>query len=282
MSASPHLLRLLPVLDYIEQQYNSSIQAKELEAISFYSYRNLQRIFKALFGETIGAYQQRLRLENAAKLMHYSNKSLSTIALEVGYADLQAFRKAFKKKYGLAPSLQRPILIELLHSIQHKKNYTALDTSGLNAQSVSLAPIPVVFQTYRGAYEHHALEKLWEQFYDSCLRLSIPIVQQYGLVFDDIDITQPSFCRYDACLAVPANFSNDSMPCKKIGGQHYWRFNHQGAYEQIEQTYDAIFGTWLLENPCNFSTGPIIEHYYYNADHSKHAEDFKTHIYIPI
>ena len=91
---------LYPLLEFIEQHCHETIEPAVLEQLSFYSYRNLQRIFKSLFGETIGAYQKRIRLEKAAKRLHYSDKSISDIAFEVGYSDLQAFRKAFKKQFG--------------------------------------------------------------------------------------------------------------------------------------------------------------------------------------
>ena len=63
-------------LSFIEKNYNSPISIKDLERISFYSYRNIQRIFKYSCGETIGAYQKRLRVENAYKLILYTKKTL--------------------------------------------------------------------------------------------------------------------------------------------------------------------------------------------------------------
>lgn len=39
--------------------------------------------------------------------MIFSNTTISDIALQVGYGDLQSFRKAFKKKFGISPSVAR-------------------------------------------------------------------------------------------------------------------------------------------------------------------------------
>ena len=187
---SPYFHRLIPVLDYIQTNYNQSIPPKELEQISFYSYRSLQRIFKSLFGETIGVYQKRIRLENAAKLMHYSDKSITDIAIEVGYADLQAFRKAFKKQYKIPPSSKRPELLQLLEQLQQEIKYPSLAIQTLEATKTTLPPIDVVFKTYQGPYDNVQLSLVWEQLFETYSSLERP--QEYGLIFDDIDITHPN------------------------------------------------------------------------------------------
>ncbi len=277
---SPYFHRLIPVLDYIQTNYNQSITPTALEQISFYSYRNLQRIFKSLFGETIGVYQKRIRLENAAKLMHYSDKSITDIAIEVGYADLQAFRKAFKKQYHIAPSSKRPELLQLLEQLQQKIKYPSLAIEALEATKIKLPAINVVFKTYQGPYDNVQLDLVWEQLFEACPSLDRP--QEYGLIFDDIDITLPNNCRYDACLGYPKGWKNAKLPAKKIGDKSYMRFTHKGSYDHIEATYNVIFGGWLLENDCNFSTDTMIEHYYYNKNHTEDEAHFLTHIYVPI
>lgn len=282
MEHSPYLHRLIPVLDYIQVHYDQNITVKELEQLSFYSYRNLQRIFKSLFGETIGAYQKRLRLENAAKLMHYSDKSITDIALEVGYSDLQAFRKAFKKQYNIAPSSKRPELLQLLQKLNQKIDYPKLAIQALEATKVKLAPISVIFKTYQGPYDNSSLALVWKSLFEVCPDLEHS--KEYGLIFDDIDITTPNHCRYDACLSIPQNWSTPNIPIKTIGDKDYMRFLHRGSYDKIETTYDIIFGGWLLENNCNFSTDSItiIEHYYYNQNHTDKDVNFLTYIYVPI
>lgn len=253
------LPRLLPVLDYIHQHYNRVIVPAELERISFYSYRSLQRIFKALFQENIGAYQKRLRLESAAKLMHYSDKSLTEIALEVGYADLQAFRKAFKKNYGIAPSRQRVVLQNLLQDLEQRVVNLEFDLSTLNPKQVDLPTIEVLYKTHRGAYDNKTIEKLWDDLVESVIDFDTR--EHYGLVYDDPDITVENLCRYDACITYNINTSNTELSQKTIGGTSYMCFLHQGDYTTIDQTYDGIFGAWLLQNNYNFSSAPIIEYY---------------------
>ncbi len=107
---------------YIQEHYNRPLSISHLEQLSCYSYRNLQRIFKSVYGETLGAYQSRLKCDHAFKKILFSQLPISDIALEVGYADLQTLRKAFKKRYGFPPSGARQnreaLLLEDLPAIE--------------------------------------------------------------------------------------------------------------------------------------------------------------------
>ena len=87
----------------MEKNYDQPVSVKELEDISHYSYRNIQRIFKYSCGETIGAFQQRLKVENAYKRILYTQENLTSIAIEVGFANIASFSKAFKQHFGISP-----------------------------------------------------------------------------------------------------------------------------------------------------------------------------------
>lgn len=71
---------------------------------SFYSYRHANRLFKSLKGEPINVYATKIRLQKAAEYLQYSARTVSEIAIEVGYESIASFSKAFKKSYHLSPS----------------------------------------------------------------------------------------------------------------------------------------------------------------------------------
>jgi AraC family transcriptional regulator len=54
--------RLQQVVSYLRTKYNKKILIEDLEELSNFSYRNLQRIFKAQYKETIGAYVIRIKV----------------------------------------------------------------------------------------------------------------------------------------------------------------------------------------------------------------------------
>ncbi len=97
MQNSKHIKeRVENVKDFIELNFNKEINIDQITAIAFYTYRNTNRIFKSVYQESIGAFIQLLRIEDAAKKVLYSDKSITDIGFESGYSDLQAFNKAFK------------------------------------------------------------------------------------------------------------------------------------------------------------------------------------------
>jgi AraC family transcriptional regulator len=95
------LNRIQKTIAYIEENFDREITSMEIEDIACYSYRNFQRVFMKLFGETLSGFQKRLRLEYAYKKLLYTTDKVSSIALEVGYYNFNLFQK-LHKEYGIS------------------------------------------------------------------------------------------------------------------------------------------------------------------------------------
>ena len=65
MQNETQLERYKKLLEYLDKQFKEEVNIEKVEAISHYSYRNINRIFEALHHETIGKYVKRIRLEKA-------------------------------------------------------------------------------------------------------------------------------------------------------------------------------------------------------------------------
>lgn len=65
---------------------------------------SLFRKFKSELGMTPGEYVTSRRLDESLALLKSKSYLVSDVAIIVGYADLSSFSKAFKLKYGKAPS----------------------------------------------------------------------------------------------------------------------------------------------------------------------------------
>ncbi|TDE43812.1 AraC family transcriptional regulator [Flavobacterium rhamnosiphilum] len=266
--------RIYNTRNYIETHYNQIISVDSLETISCYSYRNLQRIFYSLFNETIGAYQTRLKVENGYKKLLYSNKQISDIALEIGFADVQSFSKTFKKHFNCSPSLarnQKELLLNEGHPIQ-------TITCVLKPEIIFIPEKAVYYSSCKTSYINPEIEILW----DAILKNDFPDsnTEYYGVVADDIVITEKSKCTYDACIATSSLIKN--LPTKSIFGGNYARFFHQGSYETLEETYQQIYGGWFLDNDFECSHSPVIEHYLKNEANCDNEADYLTAIFIPL
>ena len=59
--------------------------------------------FQAVYGSTPFALLRDLRLEKSRTLLKSQTGNVTQVAMDVGYASLSHFAKAFKKKYGISP-----------------------------------------------------------------------------------------------------------------------------------------------------------------------------------
>ena len=87
--------RINIIIEYIGNHLNDEMDLKELADISNFSEFHFHRIFKAIIGESVGAFVVRMRIETAARLLRYSNLSVQDIAYNVGYNTPSSLTKVF-------------------------------------------------------------------------------------------------------------------------------------------------------------------------------------------
>ncbi|WP_426735307.1 GlxA family transcriptional regulator [Myxococcus faecalis] len=69
--------------------------------------RHFARQFRAVFGQTPAAYVEQLRLEEARRRLVEGHGGIEQVALAVGFQSADVFRRAFERRFGVAPSLYR-------------------------------------------------------------------------------------------------------------------------------------------------------------------------------
>ena len=69
--------------------------------------RHFSRRFKAVFGTAPGDYVEALRLDESRKRLPAPNQTVDSVAASVGYASADAFRRAFERRFGVAPSIYK-------------------------------------------------------------------------------------------------------------------------------------------------------------------------------
>jgi AraC family transcriptional regulator len=93
------------VQDYIERNLSKPLTVDELARVVHLSPFYFHRLFSYVSLETLHGYIKRNRLEKAAfLLLADSSKSVTEIALDVGFANQSSFAKAFKLQYGVSAS----------------------------------------------------------------------------------------------------------------------------------------------------------------------------------
>jgi AraC-like DNA-binding protein len=95
--------KIIAVRDLINDRIDSPPSLSEIaRAVGLNEYK-LKRGFKETFNNTVFGYLSEQRLQLAHQYLRDTEKTASTIALELGYATPQHFNHAFKKKFGITP-----------------------------------------------------------------------------------------------------------------------------------------------------------------------------------
>lgn len=88
---------------WMEENYSQKVSIDALARDVGISPRQFARRFKHATGETPVAYLQHLRIENAKKRLETTLDTVNEITWQVGYEDINSFRRLFVKHTGLAP-----------------------------------------------------------------------------------------------------------------------------------------------------------------------------------
>jgi AraC-like DNA-binding protein len=96
--------RMLRARDAMDRDFALPLDLARLAAIALVSEAHFIRTFKATFGETPHRYLQRRRIERAMYLLRTSDRSVTDICMEVGFASLGTFSRTFTDIVGETPS----------------------------------------------------------------------------------------------------------------------------------------------------------------------------------
>ncbi|APH03236.1 helix-turn-helix transcriptional regulator [Janibacter sp. FSL W8-0316] len=96
--------RLLRARDAMDRDYASELDIPSLARVALMSPAHFSRQFTATFGETPHRYLQRRRIERAMTLLRDHDRSVTEVALAVGYDSLGTFSRTFRRVTGRTPS----------------------------------------------------------------------------------------------------------------------------------------------------------------------------------
>lgn len=94
-------------LEFIKNNYNRLITLDEIADSACLSKYYFERLFEKYMGVTVNNYIRELRFEKARQLLESTDMKLIDVAIEVGYSDIQALNKLFKKNLGVTPTEYR-------------------------------------------------------------------------------------------------------------------------------------------------------------------------------
>jgi AraC-like DNA-binding protein len=99
--------RLLRARDTIDRLYASPLDVAALARVAHVSPAHFARQFRLVFGETPHRYLQRRRIERAMELLRDTDRPVTEVCLDVGFASLGTFSRTFSAVVGESPSAYR-------------------------------------------------------------------------------------------------------------------------------------------------------------------------------
>ena len=95
--------------DYIVQHSKEKFSLQELADSLFVNKSYLLRLFKSRTGHTLLGYHNRVRCEEAARMLVDSHLSISEVGEAAGFVSSSHFTHVFKKTLGVTPTEYRSL-----------------------------------------------------------------------------------------------------------------------------------------------------------------------------
>ncbi|MBQ8372218.1 MAG: helix-turn-helix domain-containing protein [Clostridia bacterium] len=95
------------VLEYIKMHFSESITSRTAAVALYLNNSYFCRLFKKNFGCCFSEYLLEYRIEKAKSLLRNRERSISEIAIGVGFNSFSYFSKVFKRQTGMSPSEYR-------------------------------------------------------------------------------------------------------------------------------------------------------------------------------
>jgi transcriptional regulator GlxA family with amidase domain len=99
--------RLSELAPWIIAHLNQDLSVAALAEKACLSPRQFTRRFTTAFATTPGEFVENIRLDEARRRLSASSVTIEAVADSVGFASADSFRRAFERRFGLAPSLYR-------------------------------------------------------------------------------------------------------------------------------------------------------------------------------
>mgnify|MGYP000026465635 FL=1 len=298
--AKENIARLNIAITFIEDNLSEKLSLEIIAEKAHFSPFHFHRLFKLVIGETLHNFINRKRIEkSAAYLLHQKEKNITQIAEAVGYNNLSAFSKSFKKFYGISPNKfkeESPEKYSKISKTESKigkvtvtfEQYLCNVNDALNWLKMKTSPqikktprLDLATISYKGRIE--AIGSI----YNKLVKWATPkglINEQTRMVtiyHDSPKITDPNNIRMSACIILNGPIELDGEVNLKILSPTKCIVSRLEITPfEFQQAWESSFA-FMVENGYKKSEVDPFEIYYNNAE--EHPENkFIVDLCIPI
>lgn len=101
--ANGHDRRIIQTIHTLRDKLRETIHVVDLAIAANMSPATFHRQFKSVTGMAPLQYQKQLRLHEARRLLIFSNATVESAALDVGYASVSQFSREYTRVFGTSP-----------------------------------------------------------------------------------------------------------------------------------------------------------------------------------
>lgn len=246
--------RLLKVLDHIDAHLDQPLDLTTLSAVSCFSPYHFHRQFSALMGITVHRYVHLARMKRASwRLAFRSEPGVTAIALDAGYEAPEAFARAFRKRFGQAPSEFREVpdwaawRAALGPLIQARSRLMSHDFKVADVQLVETPDIPIAYMTHRR--DPSSLGGTIRRFIEWRKRTGLhPAINATFTIFhNDADTIRATEYRVDLAVATDRRFDGNDQGIEHgvLPGGRCAMLRVVGGSDDLRPAARFLYGQWL-------------------------------------
>jgi AraC family transcriptional regulator len=315
-----YIARINRVMDYIESNIDGELSLGVLAGVANFSPYHFHRIYRAVVGEPLNRFIQRVRLERAAaKLIDQPRLSITEIALECGFSGSSSFARAFRDHFGGSASAWRTRKSWEMNGSAEKKSkngktksndrqdlhpmsrytegnqlyrtrrneMTKAEKSNLNVEVRDVPKMHVAYIRHIGPYKGDT--ELFAQLFNRLFKwagardlLRFPDTRVISVYHDNSDVTDEGRLRTSVCIAVPEGTPvNGEVGEMDVAAGKYAIGHFEIAENGYEEAWNALYGTWLPDSGYQPDDRPPFELYLNDPkEHPEHKH--VVDIYMPV
>jgi AraC family transcriptional regulator len=276
--------RFETVLAYIDANLEGDLSVDALSRIANFSKFHFHRQFAAYVGVPVARYVQLMRLRRAARRL--ASREFCPVldaALDAGFDSPEAFSRAFKRSFGMAPSAFRQHPNWQIWSATFVIPHLSRKLT-MQVQILEFATTRVAALEHRGPIGliNESVRKFIDWRKESG-QSPVPSSRTFGIPHSNPDTTPGDEFRFDICGEIDEPVASNAYGIRElvIPGGRCAVVRHTGSTDHIGETIYPVYRDWLPASGEELRDHPLFFDYL-SVSADTPQDQWQTDIYIPL
>ena len=287
--------RVASALEWMEAHLVEPLTHEQVARRAGMSRYHFHRVFRALTGETIGAYLRRRRMSHAAFELVGTRRPIVEIAFDAQFESQEAFTRAFRAQFETTPARMRAtghvgtrVALRLtLADLEHRQEGVTMEPQYKDVGALTLIGLGLQVED-DGPKPNPEISALWSRFFEriDAIRGKKGTAHYGGCLPQHSDLPRGNgegFVYLASTAVEPGTPAPEGMMRVELAPAHYAVFTHRGPLQRMGKTISYIWGTWLPAQGIK-PTGPDFGYYdeRFRPDTHPGSENSELDFYIPV